>query len=106
LPCGDAAAAQIALAALVAPLQNLLAALPQAPAPVEGGGRARPPLCPIACRGRALLADSDGDCIALWEEHRAAFAAALPVEIVQQINHALENIDFDTALTLLPESVT
>ncbi|WP_374359739.1 response regulator [Pseudoduganella danionis] len=104
---GDAAAAQIALAALAAPLQNLLAALPQAPAPVEGGGPGASAALPDCLpRLRALLADSDGDCIALWEEHRAAFAAALPVEIVQQINHALENIDFDTALTLLPESVT
>ncbi|MTW33994.1 response regulator [Pseudoduganella danionis] len=103
----DAAAAQTALAALAAPLQSLLAALPQPPAPVEGGGPGAAAALPDCLpQLRALLADSDGDCIALWEEHRAAFAAALPVEIVQQINHALENIDFDTALTLLPESIT
>mgnify|MGYP006870548059 CR=1 FL=1 len=55
---------------------------------------------------RALLIDCDGDSITLWEEQRAAFAAALPVTTVQQISYALENIDFDTALALLPELTT
>lgn len=101
----QSAAAQAALAALSEPLQSLLAQLPQPAAPIDGtsAGAALPDCLPQL---RALLADSDGDCIALWEQHRAAFAAALPVDVVQQISHALENIDFDTALSLLPESIT
>jgi len=103
----NGAAAQAGLAALSAPLQALLAQLPQTPQALGAGAGAGPAALPDCLpQLRALLADCDGDCIALWEEHRAAFAAALPVEIVQQIHHALENIDFDTALSLLPESIT
>jgi two-component system sensor histidine kinase/response regulator len=99
----DPAAAAAALAPLGAALAPLLAALPRgvAEAPAEAAlAGAAPPAC--LARLRALLADSDGDGIALWEEHRHEFAALLPVHTVQQIASALDNIDFDTALALLP----
>jgi hypothetical protein len=53
-------------------------------------------------RLRALLADCDGDGITLWQEQRHAFAAALPPHTVRQIGSALDQIDFDQALALLP----
>ncbi|MBK1693648.1 hypothetical protein CKO09_02680 [Chromatium weissei] len=51
---------------------------------------------------RELLNDCDGDAIALWEAHEAEFAKVLLPERVRKITQALMNIDFETALHLLP----
>jgi len=67
------------------------------------GANARTAVLP-AClpRLRALLAECDGDGIALWRAHQREFSGALSVQVVAQIDAALEHIDFDKALALLP----
>ena len=49
----------------------------------------------------SLLQDGDGDSILFWEEHRQAWQQALPAIAIVQIQHALDNIDFDKALAVL-----
>jgi CheY-like chemotaxis protein len=48
-----------------------------------------------------LLSQSDGDSIELWAAEKQAFSRFLPVQVVMQINSALDNFDFDRALALL-----
>ncbi|MES2264429.1 MAG: response regulator [Pseudomonadota bacterium] len=102
----DAQAAGPALAQLAAALPPLLASFSRghddAPAAFAAPDGATPAMPACLARLRALLADSDGDGIALWQEHQHAFAALLPVQTMQQIGNALDQIDFDKALALLP----
>jgi two-component system, sensor histidine kinase and response regulator len=105
----DAGAAAAPLAALGQALPPLVASLPAraSDAPdsgtaAPGNGATPPALPPCLGRLRALLADCDGDGIALWQEHQQAFAAALPPHTLRQISSALAQIDFDQALALLP----
>ena len=49
-----------------------------------------------------MLTECDGDSIDLWETHKKQFATLLPVQTIVKVSTALENIDFDKALELLP----
>lgn len=50
---------------------------------------------------RQLLQDGDGDSILFWEEHLTTWQQILPPVKLIQIQHALDNIDFDRALAVL-----
>ncbi|MRV72368.1 response regulator [Duganella sp. FT92W] len=102
----DPYAAAAPLVALADALPPLLASLPS---PTEdttdsGAPDGQAPLPACLGRLRALLEDCDGDGIVLWQEHKASFAVALPPQTVRQISSALDQIDFDQALALLPEA--
>lgn len=51
---------------------------------------------------RHLFSECDGYGIERWGEYKRRFLGLLPAQTVQQISAALENIDFDRALELLP----
>lgn len=100
--------AAIALAQLAPLLTSLLVQLnAQLDIPAPAAAETSPPsgALPDCLPGlRKLLVESDSAALELWGEHQAAFAAALPLETLRRIVVALEQFDFDTALSLLPEA--
>jgi len=52
---------------------------------------------------KALLIESSFAATELWEENKEAFAAILPLQTLHRIGVALNNFDYDLALTLLPD---
>ncbi len=53
---------------------------------------------------RQLLEACDGDAVTVWETHQTAFAQCCTPEQLRKINQAIFNFDFETALTLLPNT--
>ncbi len=97
------------LAQLLAPLQSAIRQrLLQADAAASAGQAVTQVQvfdsnAPLVQQFRALLQDGDGDSIALWEANQDAWRAMLPPQVVLQIQHALDNIDFDKALSVLAQ---
>ncbi len=106
----QAEAAAAALAALRPQLTPLLAALHQyfaettannpTPASAAAGPAQLPDCLP---RLRQLLGEGDSDAIDLWGKHQQEFARALSPQVAQRIGTALQNFEFDSALSLLAE---
>jgi len=48
-------------------------------------------------------AECSAEAIELWQANKAEFARTLPLQTVHRVSVALDNFDFDAALTLLPE---
>jgi two-component system, sensor histidine kinase and response regulator len=55
-------------------------------------------------RFRGLLQEGDVEAKELWESRQEEIAARLPFHVVQRISLALNDFEFDTALSLLPET--
>jgi HPt (histidine-containing phosphotransfer) domain-containing protein len=53
-----------------------------------------------------LLVDCDNDANRLWEENYSEFAVTLLPSVINKIEQALHDFDFDTAHSLLKEVVT
>ncbi|MBI3231075.1 MAG: hypothetical protein HYZ45_13150 [Burkholderiales bacterium] len=51
-----------------------------------------------------LLRAGDGDSISLWETEQAQWQQIFTPAVYQEIHLALENIDFDQALSLLAQA--
>ncbi|MBF0614120.1 MAG: response regulator [Magnetococcales bacterium] len=52
-----------------------------------------------------LLADSDSAALVWWEKHRSALKGHLSAQGMQQMRVAMQEIDFDTALSILQREV-
>ncbi|MBS4095655.1 MAG: response regulator [Sulfuricella sp.] len=52
---------------------------------------------------RHLLTEGDGDAIELWEKHHREFTGTLAPQLIQRIDTALQNFEFDGALAVLAE---
>jgi two-component system sensor histidine kinase/response regulator len=57
----------------------------------------------IALRLKQLTGECDSEALALWQRHRAEFAAWLPAVLTDRLNGALARCDFDSAFGLLDE---
>ncbi len=55
-------------------------------------------------RFRSLLQEADVEGRELWRSRPSEIDAQLPLNVVQRISLALENFEFDAALSLLPEN--
>ncbi len=54
-------------------------------------------------RLRILLEECSVEAVDLWQANKSAFSSMLPLQTVHRISMALDNFEFDIALTLLPE---
>ncbi|OZA26882.1 MAG: hypothetical protein B7X93_10140 [Hydrogenophilales bacterium 17-61-9] len=54
-------------------------------------------------RLRKLLGECSVEAIDLWQANKSGFSGMLPIQTVHRISMALDNFEFDIALTLLPE---
>jgi two-component system sensor histidine kinase/response regulator len=57
----------------------------------------------LAQRLKQLTGECDSEALALWQRHRAEFAAWLPAVVTDRLNAALARCDFDSAFGLLDE---
>ncbi len=55
-------------------------------------------------RLRVLLEECSVEAVELWQANQSEFASKLPLQTVHRISVALDQFNFDVALTLLPES--
>ncbi len=53
-----------------------------------------------------LLSEGDCDVIDLWENEREAFNRALSPQVMNQLETAIKNFEFDIAHTLLSKLAT
>jgi chemotaxis protein histidine kinase CheA len=60
----------------------------------------------LAERLRRLAAECDSEALALWQRHRADFAAWMPPMTTARLASALERCDFDSAFGLLTDVST
>jgi HPt (histidine-containing phosphotransfer) domain-containing protein len=60
----------------------------------------------LAARLRHLAAECDSEALALWQRHRADFAAWMPPMTTARLASALERCDFDSAFGLLTDVST
>lgn len=101
-------AAMTLLADLEAVFAPLLSALTTAlsvseesgAATVVGSERTGPPAC--LPRFKQLLAEGDSEASDVWEAYKTEFRGHLPPQTFDRIAVAIDNFDFDAALTLLP----
>jgi two-component system sensor histidine kinase/response regulator len=99
------------LAQLLPALRSHLAAQPEPGGAIDGTARhgsasperhvATPDDLALAQQLRRLAGESDSEALALWQRHRAAFAAFLPPMTTARLASALERCDFDSAFGLL-----
>jgi signal transduction histidine kinase/DNA-binding response OmpR family regulator len=57
----------------------------------------------LAQRLKQLTGECDSEALALWQRHRAEFAAWLPAVVTDRLHAALARCDFDSAFGLLDE---
>jgi HPt (histidine-containing phosphotransfer) domain-containing protein len=57
----------------------------------------------MALRLKQLTGECDSEALALWQQHRAEFAAWLPAVLTDRLGAALARCDFDSAFGLLDE---
>ncbi|MGC4061951.1 MAG: response regulator [Aquabacterium sp.] len=57
----------------------------------------------LAQRLKQLTGECDSEALALWQRHRAEFAAWLPAVLTDRLHAALARCDFDSAFGLLDE---
>jgi len=57
----------------------------------------------LAQRLKQLTGECDSEALALWQRHRAEFAAWLPAVVTDRLSAALARCDFDSAFGLLDE---
>jgi signal transduction histidine kinase/DNA-binding response OmpR family regulator len=79
-------------------------ARPGATAPASGRSAASP--SPRWAHLRALLESSDSQALLLWHEARAELSAGLPPAAARALHDAIQNCDFERALSCLPAPAT
>ncbi|MBI3380459.1 MAG: response regulator [Aquabacterium sp.] len=92
-----------ALAPLVKTLQNYLTEIEVTSSEQAAAQAASERDLGLAQRLKQLAGECDSEALALWQQHRNAFAAWLPAVTTARLNAALARCDFDSAFGLLDE---
>ena len=103
----DGEAARIALAPLSAHLAPLVEALGHhfaATVAPAGDRSVQVPAAPWLERFRALLRQADVEAAELWQAHRSEIETRWPAELMQRVDSALRDFEFDRALRWLDDA--
>ncbi|MBI2734839.1 MAG: response regulator [Aquabacterium sp.] len=92
-----------ALAPLVKTLQNYLTEIEVTSSERASVQAASEQDLILAQRLKQLAGECDSEALALWQQHRNAFASWLPAVTTARLNAALARCDFDSAFGLLDE---